>query len=339
MFALEESDPTDYLFLFESLQDVAEFDSSVAPSNARIYQVKKKDRGEWTWSELTGVPAITSKTAKEASVDKVAESILGKLCADVAELAVPQTKGIFISDAGCSIPLEDETNAATKEHFTLADLKENHRIALIDAFRKIHGGGTPTLADLQVEKSPFRPDGMEMHIIGVVHCFLSKRSPRHVSQAKTLVDGLIGKISPLGRKTGTCGTFTELRHKRGFSRQQFSEAVTSLETIPDIALLTDEWVAALAAEGMPLADVTRLRIELGKVAIERLARSPVDSLLLNEVAAWVSENSANLTTVRPFLESGLMALKDSLAHCSKHRIFAHLVLEGISVCVAQTTEN
>lgn len=46
MVELEQAGEIDFLLLFETVQDVTELDSSYTPSRARVYQVKKKDRGE-----------------------------------------------------------------------------------------------------------------------------------------------------------------------------------------------------------------------------------------------------------------------------------------------------
>src|SRR3954453_3173330 len=51
----------DFLILFETLQDVLELDSATAPTHARIYQLKMKKTGEWTWKALTGLPATPRK--------------------------------------------------------------------------------------------------------------------------------------------------------------------------------------------------------------------------------------------------------------------------------------
>jgi hypothetical protein len=70
MFELEKSGEQDFLFLFEAIQDIAELDSSDSPSLIRIYQVKKKDRGEWKWNELTNLLGPdTKKIAKQLPSD------------------------------------------------------------------------------------------------------------------------------------------------------------------------------------------------------------------------------------------------------------------------------
>jgi hypothetical protein len=70
MFEIEEKGTEDFLFLFESIQDIAEFDSATNPSSVQIYQVKKKDRKEWTWNDLTG---LTAPSCPFGKVDTVGE--------------------------------------------------------------------------------------------------------------------------------------------------------------------------------------------------------------------------------------------------------------------------
>ena len=56
MMELEKANEPDYLLLFESVQDVAELDSATMPTRVKVYQVKKKDAGTWTWSVLPPKP-------------------------------------------------------------------------------------------------------------------------------------------------------------------------------------------------------------------------------------------------------------------------------------------
>ena len=63
---LEQAKPSDYLFVCEYMQDVAEFDSSTAPTRVQLYQLKKKEDGYWTPLTLTG----QSGKAKTPNPDK-----------------------------------------------------------------------------------------------------------------------------------------------------------------------------------------------------------------------------------------------------------------------------
>lgn len=116
IFEVEGSGQDDFLFLFEAIHDVAEFDSSLSPSSVTIYQVKKRDRGEWEWRGLTNLPSPKRKTQKPLSPEQLSEaktSLLGKLYATVIAFSNIKSRGHFISNAGCDLPLLGGGNAAT----------------------------------------------------------------------------------------------------------------------------------------------------------------------------------------------------------------------------------
>lgn len=103
IFELEQSGATDFLLLFESIQDIAELDSSSnGPTLIRIYQVKKKDRNEWSWKELTGLPKPKSRQMRlffdPQELSKVKESPLGKLYASVIAFRNIASEGHFVSN-------------------------------------------------------------------------------------------------------------------------------------------------------------------------------------------------------------------------------------------------
>jgi len=102
MFELESAGTPDFLFLFESVQDVAELDSATAPSSIKIYQVKKKDRGEWSWALLTNLHDPGKKKTKPL-VD-IKNSPLGKLYASVLAFKKLKSSGHFVSNNGCALP-------------------------------------------------------------------------------------------------------------------------------------------------------------------------------------------------------------------------------------------
>lgn len=109
MMELEKANEPDFLILFESVQDVAELDSVTAPTRAKVYQVKKKDSGTWTWSVLTGTvepKAAPSKSPKPPDLKKVSESVLGKLHLSLNAFTALPVQGVFISNQGCDFPLE-----------------------------------------------------------------------------------------------------------------------------------------------------------------------------------------------------------------------------------------
>ena len=122
MFELEESGAKDFLILFEAVQDVAELDSETAPSSIRIYQVKKKDRGEWDWSHLTRLPAPAKKSRKNKTTDEIKNSPIGKLYSAVVAFKNLKSSGAFLSNTGCNLPLANGDNAATTISCDLSQL-------------------------------------------------------------------------------------------------------------------------------------------------------------------------------------------------------------------------
>lgn len=129
MVEMEQANEPDFLLLFETVQDVTELDSVHSPSRARVYQVKKKDRGEWTWSVLTGTTVPPRKKSSKAAspvFTKVSDSALGKLQLSLAAFEKLPVEAYFISNAGCDIPLATGGNAATSMPCSLADFAIEH---------------------------------------------------------------------------------------------------------------------------------------------------------------------------------------------------------------------
>lgn len=229
MFELEESGADDFLILFEAVQDVAELDSETAPSSVRVYQVKKKDRGEWEWSHLTRLPAPAKKRRPGKNTDEIKDSPIGKLYSAVLAFKDLKSSGVFLSNTGCNLPLANGDNAATSVSCDLSQLEAEHLDLLKAGLESLHEAGAPPANPelIRVEKVPIHPDAPATHVQGVAVAFLNKRSPRHAGQAKSLVDALLAEVGPLGAKTDTCLNFEELRRQSGYSRGQFAALLST----------------------------------------------------------------------------------------------------------------
>jgi hypothetical protein len=104
MFELEMAGEQDFLFLFEAIQDVAIVDSCTSPTTICVYQIKKKDRKEWTWTDLTMLhhPQDPSKPSNVRKVrvkplTDIQNSPLGKLYATILAFKELQSTGRFVS--------------------------------------------------------------------------------------------------------------------------------------------------------------------------------------------------------------------------------------------------
>jgi Cap4 dsDNA endonuclease len=208
MFELESQEQPDFLVLFEAIQDVAVVDSNSAPTKIEIYQVKKKDRNEWTWAELTNLhtPKLGKPTKKPKPLKGVFSSPMGKLYRALRAFKELTGTARFISNAGCDLAMADGTNAATSLPVAMANLPDHLRSLLAESFKSIHAQGEPSpdLSKIYVERVNVPVDDCATFTVGVAHSFLLARSAPHAGQARALVETLLAKVGPLGAKTVSC---------------------------------------------------------------------------------------------------------------------------------------
>lgn len=342
MFELEESGVTDYLFLFEAIQDVAELDSSIAPNAVRVYQVKKKDRNEWTWGDLTGLPIPKSgKPTNFTTVplDKLQQSPIGKLGATLVALGSMTVDGYFISNAGCNIPLEGGGNAATALPSALCTVSQLHRSLLAEGFEKLRANGIPApdLSHIHLQRVSLPVDAPTTYLVGKVHQFLQARSPQHAGQAQSLVEALLLRIAPLGAKTDSVATFEDLRRERGYSRSEFASALSDLQTVPDTLALLNDWIDELRSGGMSVLEVSGLRVAAARIYRQQLLGTRSDAELALDEACdqWLNQNEIGEELLSTF-ESACSTLAVSHGWAKKSELQAHFALRAIIRCVDPT---
>ena len=334
---LEQSGQDDFLFLFEAIQDVAEFDSSVAPSLVRVYQVKKKDRGEWTWAGLTKLPAPTGKQPLlPKPLVEVKESPLGKLYASVIAFRQMRSTGHFISNAGCDLPLIGGGNAATSLPCSLFSLEQAHQSLLTDGLATLHEAGMPLpdLNRIHVERVALPPDDPRTYLIGVVAEFLGERSPRHAGQARSLVDSLMAKIGPLGRRTEACMTFNEMKARRGFSSKEFRKALGDFAEIPDSLTYLDHWLNQLSNEGMDFLESTSIKVAAAGFYRRQVmgGHTEQEEALIQDCDQWI-ELHRQTGKLREFFAKAYGDLNARHSSFKKPELLAHFALRAIKKCV------
>lgn len=338
MFHLETSGASDFLFLFETVQDIAELNHSTTPTTINIYQVKKQDRGEWKWGRLTNLPTPGAKQ-KKVDARKFKESPIGKLYASVIAFKDLKSSGTFLSNSGCDLPLEDGGNSATSVTCDLSKLKADHLKLLQSGLANlaIPGLPAPDPALIYVEKTPIHPDAPATHLHGIAVGFLATRSPTHAGQAKSLIDALLAEVGPLGAKTDKCSTFEELREQRGYSKEQFLSALGSLETVPDLATLAGKWIDQLTSEGaIDFLQATNIRLKIASI-FKRQVLGGVDSRsqpLINDCDKWLETNTPGATLSKFFTdaENHLAKLHPLV---SKAELTANILLRAVKKCADQ----
>ncbi|QIB65159.1 dsDNA nuclease domain-containing protein [Kineobactrum salinum] len=334
LIELEESGAEDFLLLIEAIQDVAELDSKDSPSKVTLYQVKKKDRKEWSWSELTKIKKPTRK--KTEDIKDFGKSPIGKIYATMVALDDLGVQSKFISNQGCDLALAGGGSAATTKSSRFSDLPDSDRVLLISAMKAcgIEADPSTRLANIRVEKVPIPVDDPRTHLVGVAHEFIRRRSPTHANQASSFVDALMGILGPLGAKTDSCSNFEELCKEHGYTKQDFVNALGTLETIPDRNALIETWINKLASEGVDLTTIMSVKAQI--VAIFRRRVQGVSDTfpeLADDCESFRSENPF-AGDVAPILEKGYQELRGKHIEAKKTEIWAQIIT-GAILCVDQ----
>ena len=341
MLELEQSGAEDFLLLFESVQDVTELDSASIPTFAHVYQVKKKDRNEWSLSDLTGttVPKSANTIRPPPIKAKVESSPLGKLYLSLEAFPQLPVEGHFISNAGFDLPRATGGNAATSMPCSLADLAPQHVAQIKDALQLLCGTGSqpPDLQRLKLKKVPLHPDVPNSHVIHVALDFLKNRSPRHAGQAASFVESLVIQVSPLGRHTDVCASFEDLVNERGFSRRDFVAALSALEATPDYLAYLEDWLKQLQTEGMDFILATGIRSQAARLYSEKLLATTTPTIqAINEFCDHWIESTPPGSKLLPFFEAGLVALKNKFTEFRDAELMARFALRAIKSCVDPT---
>jgi hypothetical protein len=185
-----------------------------------------------------------------------------------------------------------------------------------------------------LEKADLPVDDAATYTIGRAHAFLAKRSRRHAGQARSLVEGLLAKLGPLGAKTATCKTFDEMKSRHGYSRADFVEALGMLEQLPDVDFYLDMWLGQLNKEGMGVMEVTSIRTAVAGIYRRQVVGSqlPEEAGIMAACDVWLA-GKADPTELLPFFNSGLDHLKALFPTARKPELQAHFALRAITKCV------
>lgn len=343
MFALKEKAAIDFLFLFEAVQDIAILNSSTNPTSIEVFQVKKKDRMEWTWASLTNLHVpddpskkATSKVKKTKPLDGIADSPLGKLFASLANFKTLENSGSFISNAGCNLVLASGGNVATSLPVALSDLPLHFTDLLQASLDSVYKSGSAKadLSKVMLEKVDIPVDDAQTYTIGIVHKYLDKVSPAHAGQARSFVESLLAKLGPLGAKTAKATTLEEMRSRHGYSLEQLNTALVDLQQTPDIEFHLKLWLEQLTKEGLVFWEISQIRVAATAIFRRKLFGHvlPVDVEISACCDAWLENNKIGASLMSIF-ENGTDHLRVEFPLAKKAELQAHFLLKAIEQCV------
>lgn len=344
MFELREQGTDDFLFLFESLQDVAILDSALLPTKIEVIQIKKKDRGEWTWNSLTMLHLPTDPADEPAAglprkkkISDTSASIIGKLYRTVLSIPELDVSGRFVSNAGCDITLPEGRSVAVSVPIAMSELPAHFRELLESALDAIREADHPAvdLSRLKLEKTGLSVDDPIKDSMATAYIYLKKHSPKHLEQAESFVASLLVQLSALGMKTARARTIDEMRSMHGYSMGQFTSALADLEATVDadaiLAMLLDQ----LRNEGMGFTENVRIRRNVADIYRRALANKflPGEAELGDACDRWLGSTPL-VDPLRPFFAAGVIHLRTSFSSFAADEIMAHLLVKAIRKCAA-----
>lgn len=331
IFELKSDGAADFLLLFESVQDVAELDSETSPNRIDIYQIKKKDGGEWSFNALTGLPKPDGRKKKVVpTVASVESSPLGKLYKAGLAFQYLDSNVHFVSNAGCDLPLAGSGMASGHMKCVASDLDAAHTQALAEGLALLHAtpGSSPDLKRLALRKTTLHPDEPLFLALGAAVDYLSKNLPAHAGQAKALVEALFMQFSTLGRQTAPVGSFDELRQQRGFSMAELNSALATLKDVPDLKEHFDGVLASLSLEGLPTLRKLGINVGASKYFSNLVSGATTDQerALIGDCVQSAPLVSA-ATPLLPALESEVQRLVTLHPGFKETEIFAYLLIQ------------
>lgn len=346
MFELESGGADDFFVLFEAIQDVAELDSRIEPKTIRIYQAKKREGKYWSWNELTGFTDVIDPSKATGflrqNVEKMRNSIVGKLYADVLAFSEIHSEGFFVSNSGCDLRLPDGGNATKLETCCLSALAEPHLGLLKAGLAVLHGNGKPLpdASRITIQRVDLPPNDPGPYLRGIVGDFLTERSPNHASQARALVDALLAKISSLCVKTDRYPNFEQMCNARGFGRDDLAKALSCLESMPDEEALLEDYLRQLSSEKADMRLITSIRKSAARLRCSKLGNSfsEEEKELINDCDKWLERNRI-MPPLAPILNDAWNELTPKHSSFRRHEMLAFLLQRAIQICEDLTYED
>ena len=232
-----EQRSSDYVLVFEFLQDIAVLDSAEHPSRLELFQLKKKSPSKWSVSSLCSKPPKPKTAAaspeQSPSSKLAASSVIGKLYISVqAARALLKTEGTFVTDGAFSLRLLGTSNFPVDTKAQISSLCIDN-IKSIN--KKIASDITSTvdvriLHKLHLHHSKVTAASMREIARGVASEYLANTNPGCREVAEQMVETLLFKFAERSGPKANLTDTVRLCHEKGFSKQQFTDVMSHLVT-------------------------------------------------------------------------------------------------------------
>jgi hypothetical protein len=252
----------DYLIVFDFHDDVLVLNSACDPTRIDFYQIKTKQSGHWTCSDL-----LARKKGKKGLLP----SILGKMLGN--KLAFPDHAGTlnFVSTQGFKLSVKGKAGSVVQE-VCLKQLTDKELNTIVAALREEHSlSADPQCADcthLTVTSLSLGDHGT--HAMGVLGAFLAEHYPGEKVHLPAIYRTLCDEIKRKTNVERQPVTFSELCAERSISRDRFIQFLADVKPATEFDGALREAVSTLQAERMPFDEVRRIREACSLYEVERM---------------------------------------------------------------------
>ncbi|MGY3547090.1 DUF4297 domain-containing protein [Bradyrhizobium sp. USDA 4469] len=236
----------DYAIAFEFHDDIVLLDSEQSPTRARFYQVKTKDKGQWSLTDL-----YRRKPKKNDPAGGKLPSFMGKLFSNYVTFPDETEQLNFVSNVPCAfLPSASgvcklvSCDADTLKKF-MDKLAQEHPGASHAAVSLMHY----VQADLSLHDS-------STHIKGKLNEFILEQIGSVEFNPDTLYKTIVEECRTRSKYTGTISSFSDLIQKKSITRSQVEgwlNLVRSRQALPEWSMIGQQ----LNVGAIELANLTR----------------------------------------------------------------------------------
>lgn len=260
-FLLElHSQRSDYVVLFDYIDDVVVLDSATTPKEMEFYQIKTKRSGEFKLKDI-----LNRKKSPEGL------SILGKLAANKIQFP-STTKSLNLV---CNVPFNFELNSGTSSadmtpiclsdlavrsiDTALQQIKEEHKLSVCPDVKDITLFLVTDLSLLAHSE----------HARGKLNDFLHRLYPDKPLPVTAVYKTLFGEVTRKNNKVLSCPTPEELLKQKAITRSELSQLIESLPKDTEIKQrLLDVW-NQLRHENVPYPKIEQLKGAVIRYELQR----------------------------------------------------------------------
>lgn len=223
----------DYAISFEFHDDIVLLNSASQPTEARFYQVKTKDSGHWTLTDLTRRSA-KKKDGKAAKLP----SHVGKLYSNYENFP-EETRGLsFVSNAPVQF-VDPASGSHALESCSAEDFAK-----FLKKLKAEHPGASEKTAKLiQFVRADLSLHDSATHVKGKLNDFVANVIGIIEYNPDTLYKTIVEECRSKSKFTGAINTFEDLIRHKSITRAQVEgwlDVVRSRQQIPDWAVVVQD---------------------------------------------------------------------------------------------------